>query len=98
MSLPARLGVAGAPCGVVTRGGLVFVTGGGAALYRIDKATGRTLWRAALGARDDANPMTYRTRAGRQFVLIATGAGATLVAFALPPGEPPGRARPSASP
>ena len=30
--------------------------------------------------------MTYRSRAGRQFILIATGAGpdARLVAFALP--------------
>jgi hypothetical protein len=30
--------------------------------------------------------MTYRTRTGRQFIVIATGAGATakLVAFALP--------------
>ena len=31
--------------------------------------------------------MTYRTRAGRQFVLVSTGAGAdaSLVAFALEP-------------
>ena len=85
VSLPPQLGVAGAPGGMVTRGGLVFVTGGGSVLYAIDKADGRTLWRAELGARGYANPMTYRTRAGRQFVLIATGAGAgaKLVAFAL---------------
>jgi quinoprotein glucose dehydrogenase len=88
--LPPRLGVAGAPGGIVTRGGLVFVTGGGSTLYAIDKADGRTLWEAPLGARGYANPMTYRTRAGRQFVVIATGAGADarLVAFALPAGLP----------
>jgi quinoprotein glucose dehydrogenase len=84
--LPAQLGVAGAPGAIVTRGGLVFLTGGGSVLYAIDKASGATLWEAELGARGYANPMTYRTRAGRQFVLIATGAGAgaKLVAFALP--------------
>ena len=43
----------------------------------------------ALPARGYANPMTYATRDGRQFVVIATGGGAqggTLVAFALPGG------------
>jgi quinoprotein glucose dehydrogenase len=86
VTLPSRLGVAGAPGGMVTRGGLVFITGGGTTLYAIDKATGKTLWQSDLGQRGYANPMTYRTRAGRQFVLIATGAGAgaKLVAFALP--------------
>ncbi|MGZ8378519.1 MAG: alpha/beta fold hydrolase [Gemmatirosa sp.] len=84
--LPPRLGVAGAPGGIVTRGGLVFITGGGSTLYAIDKADGKTLWQGELGARGYANPMTYRTRTGRQFVVIATGAGAgaKLVAFALP--------------
>jgi quinoprotein glucose dehydrogenase len=89
-SLPPLLGVAGAPGGIVTRGGLVFVTGGGATLYAIDKTDGNTLWKADLGTRGYANPMTYRTRAGRQFVVVATGAGANakLVAFALPAGRP----------
>lgn len=89
--LPAQLGVAGAPGGMVTRGGLVFITGGGNTLYAIDKTTGKTLWRGELGTRGYANPMTYRTSAGRQFVLIATGsgAGAKLVAFALPLANQP---------
>jgi quinoprotein glucose dehydrogenase len=80
------VGVSGAPGGLVTRGGLVFITGGGSVLYAIDKATGATLWQSDLGSRGYANPMTYRTRAGRQFVVIATGAGADarLQAFALP--------------
>jgi quinoprotein glucose dehydrogenase len=86
VTLPAQLGVAGAPGAIVTAGGLLFVTGGGSTLYAIDKATGQTLWQSELGRRAYAVPMTYRTRAGRQFVVIATGAGsdAELVAFALP--------------
>ena len=67
----------------------MFVTGGGSTLYAIDKGTGKTRWQAELGTRAYANPMTYRTRAGRQFVVVATGAGAgaKLVAFALPTGR-----------
>jgi quinoprotein glucose dehydrogenase len=83
--LPPLLGVAGAPGAIVTRGGLVFVTGGGSKLYAIDKATGSTIWQAELGRRAYSVPMTYRTRSGKQFIVIATGAGsdAELVAFAL---------------
>lgn len=86
IQLPARLGVTGAPGPIVTGGGLVFVTGGGDVLYAFDKATGRELWSAPLGQVGYANPMTYRTANGRQFVVIATGrgAGTRLMAFALP--------------
>ena len=86
VTLPEQLGVAGAPGAIVTAGGLLFVTGGGSTLYAIDKANGRTLWQSELGRRAYSVPMTYRTRGGRQFVVIATGAGsdAELVAFALP--------------
>jgi quinoprotein glucose dehydrogenase len=79
------LGVSGAPGPIVTRGGLVFLTGGGSTLYALDKATGETLWSADLGGIGYSVPMTYRTRDGRQFVVIATGAGddAVLKAFAL---------------
>ena len=85
VSLPPLLGVAGAPGAIVTRGGLVFVSGGGSKLYAIDKMTGATLWEAELGRRAYSVPMTYRTRSGKQFVVIASGAGADaeLVAFAL---------------
>lgn len=87
VSLPDKLGVAGSPGSLVTKGGLLFSTGGGRVLYAIDSRTGQTLWERDLGQIGYANPMTYRTRAGRQFVVIATGTGATakLVAFALPP-------------
>jgi quinoprotein glucose dehydrogenase len=80
------LGVAGAPGPIVTAGGLIFVTGGGSTLYAIDTNNGSTLWSSELGQNAYAVPMTYKTRSGRQIVVIATGAanGAKLVAFALP--------------
>lgn len=86
VDLPAMLGVAGAPGATVTRGGLVFLSGGGSTFYAVDTRDGRVRWSAPLGQRAYANPMTYRTRMGNQFVVIATGAGegATLQAFALP--------------
>jgi len=86
VTLPALLGVAGAPGPIVTRGGLVFASGGGSTLYAIDKRSGETLWQFGLGKRAYSVPMTYRTRGGKQFVVIAAGSGADaeLVAFALP--------------
>ncbi|MDB4874176.1 MAG: Pyrrolo-quinoline quinone repeat-containing protein [Gemmatimonadetes bacterium] len=80
------VGVAGAPGPIVTAGGLIFVTGGGSTLYAIDTRNGAVLWSSDLGQSAYAVPMTYRTKAGKQFVVIATGAanGAKLVAFALP--------------
>lgn len=85
LNLP-QLGVNGAPGPMVTRGGLIFVTGGGTTLYAVDKTTGQTLWQADLGQQGYAVPMTYQTNSGRQFVVIATGEGenAVLRAFALP--------------
>ena len=86
IDLPDRLGVTGAPGPIVTRGGLVFLSGGGDVLYAIDSETGEELWSADLGQGAYANPMTFRSGDGRQFVVIATGrgAGASLRAFALP--------------
>ncbi|MGH7507585.1 MAG: PQQ-binding-like beta-propeller repeat protein, partial [Longimicrobiales bacterium] len=88
VELPPRLGVVGAPGPMVTAGGLVFLTGGGTTLYAVDKQTGAVLLELPLGARGYANPMTYQTRSGRQFVVIATGSGddARLMAFSLPRG------------
>ena len=86
IELPARLGTRGNPGPLVTAGGLVLLGGGAPYLYAFDKATGDELWRGATPHRTSANPMTYRAQSGRQFVVIATGAGpdAALVAFALP--------------
>ncbi len=89
VALPA-LGVAGAVGGTVTRGGLIFITGGGNVLYAIDTRNGRVLWQHALRAgRGYSNPITYRTASGRQFIVIATGAGddCELVAFSLDGGR-----------
>jgi quinoprotein glucose dehydrogenase len=87
VQLPERLGTPGTPGSVVTKGGLVFIGGGDPYLYAFDKATGREVWRVPTPFRTSGNPMTYKTRSGRQFVVIATGAGpdATLAAFALGP-------------
>ncbi|WP_420442597.1 pyrroloquinoline quinone-dependent dehydrogenase [Candidatus Palauibacter sp.] len=83
--LPERLGTLGNSGPLVTGGGLVFLGGGAPYLYAFDKATGAELWRGATPFPAGANPMTYRTRSGRQFIVIATGGGpdAALVAFAL---------------
>jgi len=86
VKLPETLGVAGAPGVLATGGGLVFAGGGDLAFHALDAATGAEKWRAALPRRANATPMTYRTKSGRQFVVIATGGGedAALMAFALP--------------
>ena len=77
---------------LVTAGGLVFI---GAArdtvLRAFDVDTGKVVWSAELPAGAQATPMTYRTRSGKQFVVIAAGGHSSLrtkmgdyvVAFAL---------------
>ena len=86
VALPDRLGTLGNSGSLVTKGGLVFIGGGDPYLYAFDKTTGTELWRGATPFPTNANPMTYRTQSGQQFVIIATGRGAdtALVAFALP--------------
>lgn len=86
VKLPDKLGVVGAPGAMVTKGGLLFLTGGGRTLYAIDSKTGAYLWEHDLGQVAYSNPMSFRSRAGKQYVIIATGAGTTsqLMAFALP--------------
>lgn len=87
VELPERLGTPGAPGPVVTGGGLVFLTGGGDVLYAFNSATGEVLWEAPLPADGYANPMSYGTADGRQFVAIATGGRdepARLVVYGLP--------------
>lgn len=83
VQLPERLGAPGAPGSIVTKSGLVFVGGGDMALSAYDAKTGKELLRKELTRRANATPMTYRTSAGTQFVVIATGAGnnAALVAL-----------------
>jgi glucose dehydrogenase len=85
IALPEKLGAAGAPGSIVTRGGLVFSTGGDSKLFAFDKSNGKLLWEADLGDRSNATPITYQTRSGKQFVVIASGGGvtSTLTAFSL---------------
>jgi quinoprotein glucose dehydrogenase len=85
VALPARLGAPGAPGVIVTRGGVVLGGGGDTALYAFDKATGREVARLALTRRASGTPMTFRSRGGRQYVVMATGGGANaaLVAWKL---------------
>ena len=86
----------GIACGMIVFAlGFVFfalrLTGGGDVLYAFDSQTGAELWSCVLGQVGYANPMTYRASDGRQYVVIATGrgAGARLMAFALPGGSLP---------
>ena len=85
VALPDKLGASGAPGSIVTRGGLVFSTGGDSKLFAFDKSNGKLLWEADLGDRSNATPITYQTRSGRQLVVIASGGGvtSTLTAFSL---------------
>jgi quinoprotein glucose dehydrogenase len=91
VTLPDRLGTTGNMGPIVTAGGLVFIGGGDPYLYAFDKTTGREIARVATPQRTTANPMTYRTRAGRQFVVIAGGMGTDgiLAAFTLKSSRAP---------
>jgi glucose dehydrogenase len=64
----------------------VFVSGGARTLSAFHSETGELLWEGRLQERGSANPMTYATGDGRQFVVVAVGSGenAALVAFSLP--------------
>jgi quinoprotein glucose dehydrogenase len=86
VKLPEQLGAAGAPGVIVTKGGLV-IGGGGAdsAIHALDAATGKAIWQLQLPRPVSATPMTYRTKSGRQFIVVATGSGnnAGLVALSV---------------
>ncbi len=81
------MGVSGPSGGLTTAGGLIFLTGGGSQLLAIRATDGSLRWSFDLRREAMANPMTYRTRDGRQFVVVATGGGsdAVLRAFTLAP-------------
>jgi quinoprotein glucose dehydrogenase len=86
VKLPDRLGSPNSRGGaMVTKSGLVFIGGGDSYLYAFDKKTGKEIWRGKVPYPNNAVPMTYRTRSGRQFIVVATGASSenALVAFVL---------------
>ena len=77
VTLPDRLGSPNNRGGaMVTRSGLVFIGGGDGYFYAFETRTGREVWRTKIPYPNTANPMTYRTRSGRQFIVVATGSGA----------------------
>jgi quinoprotein glucose dehydrogenase len=89
VTLPDRLGSPNNRGGAMaTRGGLVFIGGGDTYFYAFESKSGKEAWRTKIPYTNTANPMTYRTRSGRQFIVVATGTGAdnSLLAFAL--GDP----------
>ena len=86
VTLPDRLGSPNNRGGaLVTSAGLVFIGGGDSYFYAFDTKTGKEVWRTKIPYANTANPMTYRTRSGRQFIVMATGMGSdhALLAFAL---------------
>jgi len=68
-------------------------SGGMAFFHAYDKATGGDVWQTAIPGPQTSLPMTYMHQ-GRQFIVVGVrgtaNSGAQLVAFALPPPEPPG--------
>jgi quinoprotein glucose dehydrogenase len=86
ITLPERLGSPNNHGGaMVTKSGLVFIGGGDGYFYAFDKKNGKEVWRGKIPYDNTAIPMTYRTRSGKQFVVVATGrsSGNALVAFAV---------------
>ena len=86
VTLPDRLGSSGNLGGaMVTKSGLIFIGGGDGYFYAFETKTGKEVWRAKIPYNNTANPMTYRTKSGRQFIVMATGSSDqnALLAFAV---------------
>ncbi|HEY1306976.1 MAG TPA: pyrroloquinoline quinone-dependent dehydrogenase [Vicinamibacterales bacterium] len=86
VALPDRLGSSGNMGGALTtKSGLIFVGGGDGYIYAFETKTGKEVWRGKVPYTMSANPMTYRTASGKQFIVMATGTGAdnALVAFSM---------------
>jgi membrane-bound PQQ-dependent dehydrogenase (glucose/quinate/shikimate family) len=91
--LPFSVGTPNLGGPLVTRGALIFHAGTADNYLRAyNLFTGQELWSARLPAGGQAVPMTYSTRSGRQFVVVAAGGsdalgtseGDYLLAYALP--------------
>jgi quinoprotein glucose dehydrogenase len=90
--LPFNIGTPNNGGGVVTAGGLIFISAATDDILRaIDIRTGKTVWQDKLPAGGQATPMTYAVN-GRQYVVIMTGGhhfmetpiGDQVIAYALP--------------
>jgi quinoprotein glucose dehydrogenase len=68
---------------IVTAGGLLFIAGTDDNRFRaLEVSSGRQLWETRLERRGNADPITYQTASGKQYVAVA--ATDTLEVFALP--------------
>jgi quinoprotein glucose dehydrogenase len=86
VTLPDRLGSGGSFGGpLVTASGLIFIGGGDGYFYAFETRTGKEVWREKIPHAVTANPMTYRTRSGKQFIVVANGTSDqnALLAFAV---------------
>jgi quinoprotein glucose dehydrogenase len=78
-----NVGSAGSAGPMVTAGGLVFIGATNDSRFRaFDAKTGKELWVTKLERSANANPITYQSRNGKQYVAVV--AGDTLDVFALP--------------
>ncbi len=91
--LPIEIGTPSMGGPLTTRGGLTFIAAAqGNYLRAFESSTGKQLWQVRLPAGGNATPMTYRSPAGRQFVVITAGGssifqtkrGDYVIAYALP--------------
>lgn len=91
--LPLTMGVPSSGGSITTRGGVTFIGATVDSMFRaFNTATGQKLWESSLPGAGVATPMSYQSRGGRQFVVIAAGGRPSLntrlstkiVAFALP--------------
>jgi quinoprotein glucose dehydrogenase len=85
VKLPEKLGAPGAAGIIATKGGLIFAGSGDEAFHAVDKTNGADLWTFPLPRSVNGTPVTYLGKDGRQYVVVATGAGtdAVLMAFSL---------------
>jgi quinoprotein glucose dehydrogenase len=91
--LPFPMGVPNLGGGLVTAGGVAFLSGTLDYYIRAyDVTTGAQVWESRLPAGGQATPMTYTGADGRQYVVVAAGghgslgtkAGDSIIAYALP--------------
>jgi glucose dehydrogenase len=78
-----NVGSTGSAGSIVTAGGIVFIGATNDRRFRaFDSKTGKELWAFKLDQNVNANPLTYQTKSGKQYVAaIATD---SVVAFSLP--------------
>ncbi len=91
--VPLKLGVPGIGGPMLTKSGVAFLSGTLDYYIRAyNVADGRELWESRLPAGGQATPMTYATKAGKQYLLVVAGghgstgtkAGDSIIAYALP--------------